>query len=103
MSRLPLPPQTDSDLRAKARMVGLLEGNGNHCDYLVRLALSTKLSDVEIAGYYRSVTVKGVEGRDLSGTVYANPSASSQGDGSKDVIVAFIDGSHEAGFDLRCH
>ncbi|MEU8399910.1 hypothetical protein AB0C28_32400 [Nonomuraea sp. NPDC048892] len=40
---------------------------------------------------------------DLSGTVYVSPSGSLQGDGSKNVIVEFCGGPHDAGFDLRCH
>ncbi|MFD9941357.1 hypothetical protein ACFWYW_42615 [Nonomuraea sp. NPDC059023] len=103
VSRLSLPPQTEPDQRAKASMVGLLSGNSNHCDYLVHLALVTKLPDAEIARYFQSVTVEGVEGREISGTVYVNPSGSWRGDGYKGVIVEFFDGGHEAGFDLRCH
>ncbi|MGP4103474.1 hypothetical protein [Nonomuraea sp. KM90] len=103
VSMLSLPPDTEHDLRAEASVVGLLSGNSNHCDYLVHLALVTKLSDAEIARYYESVTVEGIEGGELSGTVYVNPSGSWRGDGSKDVIVEFFDGGHEAGFDMRCH
>ncbi|WP_346101879.1 hypothetical protein [Nonomuraea maheshkhaliensis] len=47
--------------------------------------------------------MKGVEGQDLSGTAYVSPSRSSRSDGSKNVIVEFFDGPHDAGFDLRCH
>ncbi|RBQ14032.1 hypothetical protein DP939_42930 [Spongiactinospora rosea] len=99
---VPLPPRTEHDLRAEAREVRLLEGNGNHCDYLVHLALVTKLPDAEIARYYEFVTVEGVDGAKLSGTVYVNPSGSWR-EGFKGVIVEFFDGGHEAGFDLRCH
>jgi hypothetical protein len=102
VSMLPLPPDTESDLRASASEVGLLAGNGNHCDYLVHLALVTKLPDAEIARHYQSVTVEGVDGGELSGTVYVSPSGSWRA-GFKSVIVEFFDGGHEAGFDLRCH
>ncbi|MEV0830402.1 hypothetical protein [Nonomuraea rubra] len=103
VSRLSLPPETEPDLRAAASVVGLLSGNSNHCDYLVQLALVTKLPDAELARHYESVTVEGVEGRELAGTVYVNPSGSWRGDGFRDVIVEFFDGGHEAGFDMRCH
>ncbi|MEO3808471.1 hypothetical protein ABGB17_05655 [Sphaerisporangium sp. B11E5] len=103
VSRLSLPPETKHDLRAEASMVGLLVANSNHCDYLVHLALVTKLPDAEIARYYESVTVEGIEGGKLSGTVYVNPSGSLRGNGFKEVIVEFFDGGHAPGFDWRCH
>ncbi|WP_061297666.1 hypothetical protein [Herbidospora cretacea] len=102
VSMLSLPPDTEHDLRAEASVVGLLSGNSNHCDYLVHLALITKLPDAELVRHYESVTVEGIEGEALSGTVYVSPSGSWRGDGSKEVIVEFFDGGHEAGSDLRC-
>ncbi|UBU11162.1 hypothetical protein [Nonomuraea gerenzanensis] len=48
------------------------------------------------------MALEGVEGAELSGTVYVNPSGSWR-DGYKGVIVRFFDGPHEAGFDRRCH
>ncbi|MBB5075286.1 hypothetical protein [Nonomuraea endophytica] len=62
----------------------------------------TKLPDAEIARYYESAAVEGVEGRELSGTVYVNPSRSWKDD-YKSVIVQFFDGFHDPGLDMRCH
>ncbi|MFF4615918.1 hypothetical protein [Nonomuraea jabiensis] len=98
----PLPPDTEPDDRGVEGTVGLQSGNSKHCDYLVRMSLLTKLPDAEIARYYESAAIEGVEGGALSGTVYVNPSGSWR-DGFKGVIVEFFDGYHEPGFDLRCH
>lgn len=102
VSMLPLPPDTEQGDPSVQGTVGIQSGNSNHCDYLVRMSLLTKLPDAEIARYYESAVVEGVEGRELSGTVYVNPSGSWR-DGYKGVIVEFFDGYHEAGFDMRCH
>ncbi|MEU4234583.1 hypothetical protein AB0F17_60785 [Nonomuraea sp. NPDC026600] len=102
VSMLPLPPDTEPGDMAVQGTVGIQSGNSNHCDYLVRVALLTKLPDVEIARYYKSAAIEGVEGAQLFGTVYVNPSGSWR-DGFKGVIVEFFDGYHEAGFDRRCH
>jgi hypothetical protein len=99
---LPLPPDTEFDVGFSVSKVGLISGNSNHCDYLVRMSVLTKLPDAEIARYYESITVKGVEGRDISGTVYVNPSGSYR-EGYKAVIVQFFDDGNPPGFDLRCH
>lgn len=103
VSMLQLPPDTERDLGPAIQgTVGLQSGNGNHCDYLVRMPLLTQLSDAELARYYESAAIEGVEGDKLSGTVYVNPSGSWRA-GFKGAIVQFFDGPHEAGFDLRCH
>ncbi|MEV4383662.1 hypothetical protein [Streptosporangium sp. NPDC049644] len=103
VSMLALPPDTEHDLGAAVQgTVGLQSGNGNHCDYLVRMPLLTKLPEAEIVRYYESAAIEGVAGSELSGAVYINPSGSWR-DGFKDVIVEFFDGGHEAGFDMRCH
>lgn len=102
VNMLPLPPDTEPGDKAVQGTVGIQSGNSNHCDYLVRMDLFTKLPDAEIARYYRSAAIEGVEGAKLSGTVYVNPSGSRR-DGLKDVIVEFFDGYHGPGFDPRCH
>lgn len=103
VSMFPLPPDTEHDIGTTIQgTVGLQSGNSNHCDYLVRMPVLTKLPDAEIARYYESAAVEGVEGRELSGTVYVNPSRSWKDD-YKSVIVQFFDGFHDPGLDMRCH
>ncbi|NRQ36673.1 hypothetical protein HII36_33285 [Nonomuraea sp. NN258] len=102
VSMLPLPPDTESASLGVQGTVGLQSGNSNHCDYLVRMSLETRLSESEIVRYYETVKVKGVEGRELDAQVFINPGPSWRS-GYKDVIVEFFDGGHEPGYDIRCH
>jgi hypothetical protein len=97
-----LPPDTEWGDYGVQGTVGLQSGNSNHCDYLVRMSLLTMLPDAEIARYYESATIKGVEGHEFAGTVYVNPGGSWR-KGYKGVIVEFFDGPHDPGFDMRCH
>jgi hypothetical protein len=102
VSMYPLPPDTELGDHGVQGTVGLQSGNSNHCDYLVRMSLLTKLPDPEVTRYYESAAIEGVAGRALHGTVHVNPSGSWR-EGYKAVIVEFFDGYHEAGMDLRCH
>ncbi|RSN06471.1 hypothetical protein DMB42_24595 [Nonomuraea sp. WAC 01424] len=102
VSMAPYPPDTEPGDRPVQGVVGLQSGNSNHCDFAVRLSLLTKLPDAEIARYYESLTVEGVEGRRVAGSVFVNPSGSWRA-GYKSVIVEFLDGFHEPGRDWRCH
>jgi hypothetical protein len=102
VSMHPLPPDTKLGDRSVRGTVGLQSGNSNHCDYLVRMSLLTKLPGPEIARYYESAAIEGVSGRALHGTVHVDPSGSVR-DGYSAVIVEFFDGYHDAGMDMRCH
>lgn len=50
----PLPPETKEISRDMR--VGVLTGNGNHCDFYANRKLETLLSEDEIRKYYRDVT-----------------------------------------------
>lgn len=102
VSAHPLPPDTERGDHGVQGTVGLQSGNSNHCDYLVRMSLRTKLSGPEITRYYESAAIEGVAGRALAGTVHVGVSGSGQ-DGYTAVIVEFFDGFHEPGMDLRCY
>ncbi|SPL91525.1 unnamed protein product [[Actinomadura] parvosata subsp. kistnae] len=102
VSRLELPPGTERDGSAAVQgSVGLQEGNGNHCDFLVRMTVRTRLPDAEIAAYYASAKVEGVAGAELSGRAYVSPYG--YRDGFKSVVVEFFDWGQDPGLDLRCH
>ncbi|MGR6915822.1 hypothetical protein ACU635_16390 [[Actinomadura] parvosata] len=99
---LELPPGTERDISAAVQgSVGLQAGNGNHCDFLVRMTVRTRLPDAEIAAYYASPKVEGVAGAELSGRAYVSPYG--YRGGVKSVVVEFFDRGHDPGFDLRCH
>jgi hypothetical protein len=82
----PLPPGTEFSVHGAQSSVGLMVGNSNHCDFLVRLSLRTDLPEAEIASYYR----------EIGGSVYAQ-----LGD-PESVVVQFLE-MRDPGWDLRCH
>ncbi|MER7501830.1 hypothetical protein AB0L05_41840 [Nonomuraea pusilla] len=92
VTSFPLPPRTIwADPRPQGS-VGLQAGNGNRCDYVVRISLTTSLSGQEIADYYR--------GSPLGGKVYVEQDAPEGG--TRGVVVEFTE-MHDPGWDLRCH
>ena len=51
----PLPPHTE--VINRSAKVGLLGGNGNHCDFEARQYMRTALSQEEIEAYYQGVSL----------------------------------------------
>ncbi|TMR20800.1 hypothetical protein ETD86_17555 [Nonomuraea turkmeniaca] len=96
----PLPPSTFfSDYNADSSIA--LRGNGNHCDYRVRISLQTSLSEEEIIAYYDKAVVTGVDAAAAPITVYFH--RESMGSGGMRRFIAEVNDSTEAGLDLRCH
>ncbi|WP_182904513.1 hypothetical protein [Microbispora sp. H13382] len=97
----PLPPMTRVEDSAQGSVA--LRGNGNHCDYLVRFALSTELSEEEIARYYEQANIPGVDGGHAYVRIYF-PKRLSRFDGGwpVDFIIEILD-STGPGWDIRCH
>lgn len=104
----PLPPRTEE--LARRADVGLLGGNGNHCDFVASRVLVTDLSRDEIEVYYREVLLPAVSGPSESVKMYGTkgllpveltfdegPSA----DGRLHVTVTLADIGHPAS-DWRC-
>ena len=54
----PLPP--DTEVISRQMQVGVLTGNGNHCDFLASMLLRTTLGKQEIEAYYEDVTFPSV-------------------------------------------
>jgi hypothetical protein len=96
----PRPPKTYGVDGAEGSIA--LRGNGNHCDYQVRLTLSTELSVGELTDYYDRADIAGVEGGQPSVTVWARPPSKHVASSSRTMIVELND-STGAGWDLRCH
>lgn len=89
LSDAPAPP--GATVEDRGTEFGLLEGNGNHCDFLAWVILRSDLSDETIETHYQQVL------DDLeSGWVTAENDAPGR------VRVELFD-SREAGLDLRCH
>jgi hypothetical protein len=97
----PLPPDTSSDVYGAQGSVGLLRGNSNHCDFLVRISLLTSLPEEQIIAYYAESGDRGGPGL---GQVYTRWEAGPgpRTPGPRTVIVEFF-GMYDPGWDPRCH
>ncbi|SNT34920.1 hypothetical protein SAMN05216276_10366 [Streptosporangium subroseum] len=96
----PQPPKTYGTESGAEGSIAL-RGNGNHCDYRVRLTLSTELSVDELTDYYDRADIAGVDAGQPSVTVWTQPSELGAS-GIRMVIVELNDGT-DAGLDIRCH
>ncbi|MEV4182391.1 hypothetical protein AB0J28_13235 [Streptosporangium canum] len=101
----PLPPETnffghDDDVEGSMEK----RGNGDGCDYRVRLSLETLLSEEEIVDYYRKARFPGVDDSPAWVTVYFPRFSTGFVEGSirKDLIVELSAG-HSEGLDFRCN
>ncbi|RJL36241.1 hypothetical protein D5H75_04155 [Bailinhaonella thermotolerans] len=100
----PLPPRThraDADVQRSVT----LRGNGNHCDYLVRLALSSTLPAAEIARYYENARIEGVDDDRADTAVYfhESPTPAKRPPTAPRSFILEVSDSTDAGLDLRCH
>ncbi len=64
----PLPP--DTQVEARYAEVGLLEGNGNHCDFRAKQRLSSTLTREQITTYYRNVGLPPVSIQSISAKIW---------------------------------
>lgn len=98
---LPLPP--NSSVALIRSQVGVLTGNGNHCDFSVELELSAPQSLAELQSHYQSVVlVPAIPGGAGGGLPALEVSPSAHGEDST-YVVAAIDAPYEGIFDVRCH
>ena len=105
-----LHPVPSRELAYEADM-GLLEGNGNHCDYFVGQLRTTRLSSAELrASYVREVEVEMLEFPVTAPSYVSSPrdrlmlaaSRATPRPGEAFYIVALVD-QQQAGMDMRCH
>lgn len=94
----PLPPR--SRAVASSSEVGILTGNGNHCDFVARLELASDLGIDEVRAHYERLRL--------------SPAIPGGADGGLPIIevleirretyaVEAIDAPYGAGLDIRCH
>jgi hypothetical protein len=93
-----LPPR--SRAVASSSEVGILTGNGNHCDFVARLELASDLGIDEVRAHYERLHLSpaipgGVDG----GLPIIEVSRTPRGTYSIDAI----DAPYGAGLDIRCH
>lgn len=97
----PLPPETS--MSACDREFGSLEGNGNHCDYLVRVQLTSELGDSDLYSFYRDVRFRSPSGLEaIEPVLYRDDPAAKRGAGKWVLEVSEI-AAQDAGFDIRWH
>ena len=92
---IPLPERTV--LLKEEQRVGLLVGNGNHCDFIADLHVASALSQKEIEKYYSALRLKPV--RERGDEPYVLVSA--EGEGL--YLIRAVDSPNTPGMDLRCH
>jgi hypothetical protein len=108
----PLPPNTH--FIDKQAEVGLLGGDGNHCDYSAELTLVTEQCRQEIERYYADAVFPPARsnqqevGESMPPRVYVpvKPSIEFIGTNSSGKLVykiSILDYGYDAGLDYRCH
>ena len=91
-----LPIQTE--VLEKKSDVGLLTGNGNHCDFIARMTVKTALSKKEVEQHYSRIAPQ----QAISGSSSeVHLVVSSLGEGT--YLVEVVDAPNNPGFDWRCH
>lgn len=94
----PLPPC--SRAVASSSEVGILTGNGNHCDFVARLELASDLGIDQVRAHYERLRLSpAVPGGADGGLPLIDVSRTPRGTYSVDAI----DAPYGAGFDMRCH
>ncbi|MDR8413673.1 hypothetical protein MTP10_33685 [Nonomuraea sp. 3-1Str] len=95
----PLPPETSelSDQRETDFGRTLFGGNGDYCDYRIRIVLQTKRTQEEIRKYYRKATIKGAE---ENATI--SLSFEGSGDAAGRRVIVEVHDRHGSDWDWRC-
>lgn len=117
MESLPLPEGT-TRLKADSRL-GLLAGNGNHCDYIVAEVHATSRTRAKVVEHYSQLSIPNPEGQgcfelqieffvdgrppDLEVHPPLDISVSDPTEQTKYVVFIRLIGYHDAGSDPRCH
>lgn len=96
-----LPPQTKAS--GCEREFALLEGNGNHCDYRVRIHLTSAVSKSVLHEYYKDLRFPSPSGLgDIEPVLYREGPPGNGGERKMVLEVSEI-AAQAAGFDIRCH
>jgi len=91
----PLP--TGTVTLKKNSKIGVLTGNGNHCDFVASLEIKTDLTVAQIEGLFKNMTIKpAVSGSSTQQGIIVESISS----GIKRIEI--WDAPGQSGFDLRC-
>lgn len=85
------------------RQVGILTGNGNHCDYVVSLDIETHLSEETVRRHYETLplsrAVPGQSDGEITVAVFSERSTSTP----SRYVVEITDAPNETSVDVRCN
>jgi hypothetical protein len=114
VNQISLPP--DTTVLDKQEAFGLVAGNGNHCDYVVRWLVRTKLNQKQLEANFASRTVPApndtYEGlTKIEASIYRPEDFSTRGDPERwagyandpHVFVVEYFASRDPGLDMRCN
>ncbi|MGK5558757.1 hypothetical protein ACSNOI_44860 [Actinomadura kijaniata] len=95
---LPRPERTTVKDGGEAKVANLGPA-GNHCDFRVRVTLSTELPEERVRRHYGAVRVRGVDRDEALLRLWFTDA---EGNGARSFVLEALD-STSAGMDLRCH
>ena len=93
----PLPP--GSRVLSQTAQVGVLTGNGNHCDYISQMELESSLPIAAIEAHYQRLQLRPAAG---NGAGAGLPAVTVDSLDMQRVTVTAIDAPYPAGLDDRC-
>lgn len=94
----PLPPA--SRILRQTAEVGVLTGNGNHCDYVARLELASSLPPMAVEAHYQGLRLHPAVANGAGGGL---PAVTVESQGPGRMAVTATDAPYPAGLDTRCH
>lgn len=99
----PLPEKTK--VLSKDKDVGVLVANGNHCDYMAFMTLSTKLSENHILSYYQAALLPTAEENNNKENVKVTVELSDKRDELGNLVyrIEILDSGYSSGLDFRCN
>jgi uncharacterized membrane protein YtjA (UPF0391 family) len=97
----PLPE--GAEVAGRSSQVGVLLGNGNHCDFVVEQSLRTVLTVEEVRSYYSSFSprhaIPGGAGAGAPNLQVYRPCCAED----EPILVSLVDAPYEGILDVRCH
>ncbi|MEU8252376.1 hypothetical protein [Nonomuraea sp. NPDC048916] len=95
----PLPPETSELWEERETDFGrsMFGGNGDYCDYRIRITLRTMRAEEEIQNHYRKATIKGAEEKAKISLFFEDTEDKT----GRRVIVEVTD-RHGSDWDWRC-
>jgi hypothetical protein len=97
------PPPPGARIVHRLAAVGMLTGNGNHCDYLARHELASALPLASVRAHYARLRLHPAIEGGAGGAGGGSPDLAVEPREGGGYVVSAIDAPYAAGFDERCH